>query len=102
MGLIGVAIFNIQKNVFEISQIILSCRSFSRDIEKLMIYYLLNKWIASNIKYINFLFDKNIDKSNYGYDFMLNKKIKLNQNLTKQQLPKQLFLKPNHLRLKDQ
>ena len=101
MGLIGVAIFNIQKNVFEISQIILSCRSFSRDVEKLMIYYLLNKWIASNIKYINFLFDKNIDKVIMAM-FMLNKKIKLNQNLTKQQLPKKLFLKPNHLQLKDQ
>ena len=99
MGLIGLAVFCTKTNVFEISQIILSCRSFSRDIEKLIIFYLLKKWQDSKKKYIYFAFDKKIDKNNYGYNFLLRSKIKINENLNRDQLQKELYLKPNHLNL---
>ena len=62
---------------------------------------MLNKWQDSQKQYIYFAFDKKIDENNYGYEFMSRNKIKMNENLNKDQIPKELFLKPNYLKLKD-
>tara|TARA_B100000963_G_C22637069_1_gene678200 strand:+ start:2180 stop:3772 length:1593 start_codon:yes stop_codon:yes gene_type:complete len=102
LGLIGIAIFKIEKNIFEIQQIILSCRSFSRDVEKLMIYFMLRKWEASKLEFIKFLLDPEIENDNYGKKFMLNNKIKTNHLLTKKEIPDHLFRIPNYLSLKDE
>ena len=97
--MIGVAIFKIEKDIFQVLQIILSCRSFSRDVEKLIIYYVLKNWQDSKIEHIKFLFDTDIESDNYGLKFMFNNKLKINQELKKDQIPIELFNIPNHINL---
>tara|TARA_Y100001968_G_scaffold324823_2_gene364949 strand:- start:1860 stop:3446 length:1587 start_codon:yes stop_codon:yes gene_type:complete len=100
LGLIGVLITTTNNSNFHLSQSVLSCRAFSRDIEYVLINLALCKWKESKIPKFMIEFDKILPQETYSYKFFSSNNFPLNTLLTHKDIQKLNFKEPSHIQIK--